>query len=47
LSDSLGALTDQHAAQVMSTAKAVGAKIGLLLNFHEARLVHGIRRFVL
>jgi len=39
-------LTDQHMSQVMSTMKAAGAKVGLLLNFHEARLVDGIRRIV-
>ena len=39
-------LTDQHLSQVMSTMKAAGIKVGLLLNFHEARLVDGIRRIV-
>lgn len=40
-------LTDQHVSQLMSTMKAAGAKVGLLLNFHEARLVDGVRRIVM
>ncbi len=43
----VGDLNDQHVAQVMSTMKAAGAKVGLLINFHEARLVDGVRRVVM
>lgn len=39
-------LTDQHVSQLMSTMKAAGAKVGLLLNFGEARLIDGIRRII-
>lgn len=38
---------DQHVAQVMSTMKAAGLIVGLLLNFHAAKLVDGIRRVVM
>ena len=40
-------LTNQHVSQLMSTMKAAGARVGLLLNFHEARLVDGVRRIVM
>lgn len=40
-------LCDKHVAQIISTMKAVGVKIGLLMNFSEAKLVDGIRRVVL
>lgn len=40
-------LTNQHVSQLTSTMKAAGAKVGLLLNFHEARLVDGVRRIVM
>ena len=40
-------ITDQHVAQVMSTMKAAKMKVGLLMNFHEARLVDGVRRIVM
>lgn len=40
-------LVEQHAAQLMSTMKAAGAKVGLLMNFHDVRLVDGVRRYVL
>jgi len=40
-------LTDQHVAQVMSTMRAARAKVGLLINFHESRLVDGVRRIVM
>ena len=40
-------LTDQHVSQVMSTMKAAGFRVGLLLNFHEARLVRGVKRIVM
>jgi len=36
-----------HSAQVISYLKAMGAKLGLLLNFRVAVLKHGIRRVVL
>jgi len=44
---SVDTLSDKHVAQVISTLKAVKAKVGLLLNFNEARLVDGLRRVVL
>jgi GxxExxY protein len=40
-------LTDQHSSQLLSTMKAARTKVGLLINFNEARLVNGVRRFVL
>ncbi len=40
-------LSQKHVAQVISSLKAIGAAIGLLINFNEARLVDGIRRVVL
>ena len=40
-------LAEQHAAQLLSTMKAAGAKVGLLMNFHQPRLIDGVRRFVL
>ena len=43
---SVEVLTDRHVAQVISTLKAVGVKVGLLINFNESRLVDGIRRVV-
>jgi len=36
-----------HSAQVISYLKAIGSKLGLLLNFKAAVLKHGIRRVVL
>jgi GxxExxY protein len=36
-----------HAAQLISALKAVGAEVGLLINFNEEKLVHGIKRVVL
>jgi len=33
-------------AQVISTLKAFGSQVGLLINFNEARLTNGIRRVV-
>ena len=44
---SVETVTDKHLAQVISTRKAVGAKVGLLINFDEPRLAHGVRRVVL
>lgn len=37
----------KHVAQVISTLKALNVKVGLLLNFDEARLADGVRRVVL
>ncbi len=39
-------LHDKHLAQVISTLKAFGIPVGLLINFNEAKLVNGIRRVV-
>jgi len=38
---------DPYPEQVISTLKAVGVKVGLLINFDEARLVDGLRRVIL
>jgi GxxExxY protein len=40
-------LAGVHEAQTMSTTKAFGKKIGLLINFNEARVIDGVRRFIL
>lgn len=40
-------LHPRHTAQVISTLKAFDMKVGLLLNFNEARLVDGLRRVIL
>ncbi len=40
-------LTSRHVAQVISTLKAVGVEVGLLINFDEARVIDGIQRVVL
>jgi len=40
-------LAPQHVAQIMSTLMAAKKEVGLLLNFHESRLVDGLRRVVL
>ncbi len=39
-------LAPQHVAQIMSTLKAANLRLGLLMNFHEARLVNGLRRVI-
>jgi len=39
-------LAPQHVAQIMSTLKAAKLRLGLLMNFHEARLVDGLRRVI-
>ncbi|KKK97213.1 hypothetical protein LCGC14_2655010 [marine sediment metagenome] len=44
---SVDRVASKHVAQVISTLKAVGAEIGLLMNFDEARVVDGISRGVL
>lgn len=36
-----------HDAQLMTYMKLAGCKLGLLINFNEKLLKHGIRRFVL
>jgi GxxExxY protein len=43
----VGELAPQHVAQIMSTLMAANKSVGLLMNFHEARLVDGLRRVVL
>ena len=43
----VSALGDQHVSQVMSTLRAAGIKVGLLLNFNEARVVNGLRRIIM
>jgi GxxExxY protein len=40
-------LTNQHMSQLMSTMRAAGAKVGLLINFGQDRLVDGVRRVVM
>ena len=40
-------ISQKHVAQVISTLKAVGATVGLLINFDQARLVDGVKRVVL
>lgn len=44
---SVEALVPRHRAQLISTLKAVGASVGLLMNFNEARLAQGLKRVVL
>ena len=44
---SVGDISDQHVAQLMSTMKAAGSKVGLLINFGDARLVAGVRRVIM
>ena len=41
------ALSGVHTAQVISYLKATHKRLALLINFHEARLVNGIKRVVL
>jgi len=36
-----------HKAQLMSYLKLLNTPIGLLINFHELKLVDGIHRFIL
>jgi GxxExxY protein len=40
-------LSPKHTAQVISTLKAAGVRVGLLLNFDEVRLIDGLKRVVL
>jgi GxxExxY protein len=44
---SVETLHPKHVAQIISTLRAAGVKVGLLINFNEARLVDGIKRVVL
>lgn len=44
---SVSELTSQHLSQVMSTLKAAKLRLGLLMNFGEARLIDGVRRVIL
>jgi len=44
---SVEALTRVHMAQLLSTMKAVGVKVGLVMNFNQERLVDGLKRLVL
>ena len=41
------ALVPKHTAQVISTLKAFGVGVGLLINFNEAKVTDGVRRVVL
>ena len=43
---SVDEISQRHVAQVISTLKAVGATVGLLINFDQARLVDGVKRVV-
>lgn len=38
------ALHDAHVAQLLTYLKLTGCKLGLLINFNEALLKHGVRR---
>lgn len=44
---SVQALLPIHEAQLLTYMKVAGLRVGLLLNFNEARLVDGIRRRLL
>ncbi len=41
------ALLPIHEAQILSYMKLSGIRIGLLVNFHQSRLVDGLKRFIL
>lgn len=41
------ALIPKNTAQVISTLKAFGVRVGLLINFNEAKVTDGVRRVVL
>jgi GxxExxY protein len=43
----VAALEPIHLAQVLSYLKTTGLRLGLLFNFHERLLAHGIRRVAL
>ena len=36
-----------HQAQILSYMKLSGVHIGLLINFHQTRLIDGLKRFIL
>ncbi len=38
------ALADAHTTQILNYLRATGLTLGLIINFHEPRLVEGIRR---
>ena len=40
------ALLPIHEAQILSYMKLSGIRIGLLVNFHQSRLVDGLKRFI-
>lgn len=40
------ALNDVHLAQVLTYLKLSGCKLGLLINFHSAKVMNGFRRIV-
>ncbi len=40
------ALADVHKAQLRSTLKAAGKRVGLLMNFHRPTLREGVRRVI-
>ena len=41
------ALLPIHEAQILTYMKLSGIRIGLLINFHQTRLVDGLKRFIL
>ena len=43
---SVTAITPTHEAQLRTYLRMSGRSVGLLMNFNEARLVDGLRRFV-
>jgi len=43
---SVAAVTPTHEAQVRTYLRLSGLQVALLLNFNEARLIDGLRRFV-
>jgi GxxExxY protein len=42
----VSAIEPGHVAQVLSYLKTTGLRLGLVINFHETLLKHGIRRIV-
>ena len=40
-------LTSVHTAQLLSYLRATQLRLGILMNFHVARMVHGMKRVVL
>lgn len=44
---SVEALSDVHLSQMLSYLSATGKKVGLLINFAQAKLVDGIKRVIL